>query len=143
MVIASKFFGDIEINKDDIIYFEDGLLGFEDVKKFVLIDISEKSSFKCLQSVDRNEIAFIIISPWDVEENYRMDIADEELSSLKDADLSNLLVYSIVTISQDGMTANLIGPVILNMKTKMGKQVVLNDSKYNTKHVIKGFEKKE
>lgn len=143
MVIDSKFFGAIEVNDEDIIYFEDGLLGLEEVKKFVLIDISEKSSFKCLQSVDRNEIAFIIISPWDVDEKYCMDVEDEELLSLNDTDLSNLLVYSIVTISQDRMTANLIGPVILNIKTKRGKQVVLNNSKYGTKHLIKSFEKKE
>ncbi|KPU44663.1 flagellar assembly factor FliW [Oxobacter pfennigii] len=143
MVIDSKFFGQIEAADEDIIYFEEGLLGLEDVKKFILVDIEGESSFKCLQSADSQEIAFIVISPWEVEEGYQVDIDDEELITLQDNDLSDIFIYSIVTLSQDKMTANLIGPIILNTKTKRGKQIVLNNSKYTTKHIIKYFAKKE
>lgn len=143
MIIGSKFFGDIEINEEQIIFFEDGLFGFEDVKRFVILSIDGSDSLKCLQSVDRMEVAFIIVNPWDVYKDYEADIDDSELISLGSSDADDLLVYSIVTISEDNMTTNLIGPVIINIKMKLGRQVVLHNSGYTTKHIIKSFSRKD
>jgi len=61
VIIDSKFFDKIEINPEDIIYFEKGLWGFEDVKRYVLLNIDERGRFKCLQYVDRWEETFIVI----------------------------------------------------------------------------------
>lgn len=143
MNIETKFFGDIEIGDEDILNFPDGIFGFEDERRYVLIDIENQPMFKVLQSVDTRELAFLVVNPWYVLTDYRIDLDDDELISFGDNDINNFLVYSIVTISEDKITANLMGPVLLNIKTCIGKQVVLHNSSYTTKHIIKLFEKKE
>lgn len=142
MIIDTKFSGQIEINDKDIIYFEDGLLGFEDVKKYVVININEAPPFMCLQSVEGSSAAFIIINPWDVFADYEIDLDDDELLSLGDADIKNLMLYTLVTITEENITANLIGPVIINTNSRKGKQTVLYKSNYTTRHNIMQFLKK-
>lgn len=142
MIIQTKFFDDIEIKDEEIVDFKDGLLGFEDFKKFALINVDDSGLFKCLQSIDEKNVAFVVLNPWDVFKDYDIDIDDNELSSFIDTDINNILVFSIVTITEDKMTANLIGPLVINIKTRQGKQIVLNNSRYTTKHNIKEFAKR-
>lgn len=139
MVIETKFFGDMEIKDEEIIDFQDGLLGFEDAKGYVLINMAQDEIFKCLQSIDRKEVAFIVINPWDAFKDYDIDVNDGEIESFRDKDVKNFAVYTILTITEERMTANLIGPVIINIKTRQGKQIVLHKSCYTTKHIIKEF----
>lgn len=139
MLIETKYLGQIEILHDSIIIFEEGLLGLEELKKYVLIDADSHGLLKCLQSVEDKNISFIVVSPWDVLKEYEMDVDEEELDKLKDKDMNNLLAYSILTIGEDKMTANLMGPVMINIKTRRGKQIVLHKSQYTTKHIIKEF----
>jgi flagellar assembly factor FliW len=141
LIIDTKFSGQIEINEQDILKFEEGLLGFEDLKKYVLIDIDD--FFKSLQSIDRKEAAFIVINPWDVFKDYEIDINDKELLAFNDKDINNFRVLSILTITQQNMTANLIGPVVINTLSGQGKQIVLYKSNYTTKHNIMQYVKKE
>lgn len=143
MNIDTKFTGNIEIKDEEIINFPEGILGFEDQKRYVIIDIGEEYKFKILQSVDIKELSFIIINPWDVFPDYEVNIDDDEVPFFGDNDLNNFLVYTIVTVSQGKATANLMGPIILNTKTCIGRQAVLHKSGYTTKHIIKQFEKKE
>lgn len=142
MIINTKFFDEIEIQDKDIISFDSGLPGFEDIKKFVLLDADSHGMLKCLQSVEYKDIAFILANPWDIVGNYEMDIDDEMLEELGDKDANNLLAYSILNISREKMTANLMAPVLININTNKGKQVILYKSKYTIKHLIKEFDAK-
>ena len=141
MIIETKFSGQIEINDDDIINFQEGLFGFEDLKKYVVIDIDD--FFKSLQSIEKKEAAFIVINPWDTFKDYEIDINDEELLAFKDKDINNFRVFSILTITEQTMTANLIGPIVINTLSRQGKQIVLYKSSYTTKHNIMQFAKKD
>jgi flagellar assembly factor FliW len=141
--IDTKFFGEIEIQEKDIIIFESGLPGFEEVKRYILLDTDEQGILKCLQSVEYNYIAFIMANPWDVVADYEMDIDDGEIEELCGKDINNLLVYSILNITDQKMTANLMAPVLINTNTCQGKQIILYKAKYTTKHIIKEFAVKE
>lgn len=134
MILQTKFSGEIDIKDEEIFYFEGGLLAFEEYKRYVLLDINE--FFKCLQSVDKKEVAFIILDPWRIFKDYEADINDEELAGFKDKDINNFLVFTIATVTEERITTNLIGPVILNISSMQGKQTVLNNSNYTTKHTI-------
>jgi flagellar assembly factor FliW len=143
LIIKTKFFHEIEVEDDSMIQFKQGLLGFEDVKGYVLIDMDDKGFFKCLQSIDSKDTAFVVINPWTVFKDYEIDIDDNDIDELGSSDINDYAVYSVVTIGSQSMTANLIGPLVINVKTGLGRQFVLHNSAYTTKHIIKSFEKKE
>lgn len=142
MIIKTKFSGEIDIKHENIITFQDGLLGFSDIKKYVIIDMDLDTPFKCLQSVEKWEIAFIIINPWDVFNDYEIDVDDNDISSLGDSEIDNLMLYTLVTITENKVTANLVGPLIINTASRKGRQTVLYKSSYTTKHDILSLVKK-
>lgn len=142
--IGTKYLGELEIENEYIINFPNGILGFENSNRLVLIDFPGNSLFKFLQDVDNANVSFILINPWDFFEDYEIDIPDKELDTIDlNPQIENTLeVYSIVTLGKnlEESTANLLAPVIINIKSKIGKQYVLTYTSYSTKHklMVKG-----
>jgi flagellar assembly factor FliW len=137
MKVNTKAFGLIEVNEKQKIIFPQGLFGFEDFNDYILLD-AEHQPFYWLQSVDDQEIAFILINPFLFRPDYEVNISNEELAEIGIDTPENALIFTIVTIPQDGgsMTANLQGPLIINKITMNGIQAVLTDIKWKTKHDI-------
>ncbi|GAA3351030.1 flagellar assembly protein FliW [Deinococcus persicinus] len=131
MKIATKFLGEVEIIEQDILTFEHGLLGLEEVRKFILLPIDADLPLAILQSVERPEIGFVVAYPFAFKKDYSFDISEEDFEQLHLEKEEDVLTYSIVTMKgtfQDS-TINLLAPLIINMKKKCGKQIVLQDSK--------------
>ena len=143
MIVKTKYFGDMEVGQEDIINFPRGILGLEEYEKYILFDIEEKSRFRCLQSVDEIQIAFILINPWDFYKDYSLDIPDDDLEEIKMSDQKDLFILNVITLKDDitTATANLVAPVVINLKTKLGAQVILIKDNYTTKHLL--FSKKD
>ena len=137
MKINTKFFGEIEIEECAIINFPKGLLGFEDLKEYIVLDIPN-GNLSCLQSLGDSNIAFIIIRPWDYFEDYDINIDDDGLNALNIKEESQIALYNIVTIPGDikKMTANLLAPIVINIENNSAKQIVLENSNYATKHPL-------
>lgn len=139
MKLITNHFGEIEIDDKKIINFIDGIPGFDDQKRFIIIDNPDETvPFKWLQSIDEPELAFIIINPFIFKDDYEFDLPKHIIEKLKIKEENDVLVYSIVVIPEDitKMTANLAGPVIINARERLGKQIVLDDNRYTTKHYI-------
>jgi len=139
MQLVTKHFGTIEIEDKGIIDFPEGLPGFEDVKKFILLSSQEEGAlFQWLQSVDKPDLAFVVINPMAFKPDYDIDIPDDEVAILEINDLSKVLVFTIVVVPEDitKMTANLMAPIIINTVTNKAKQVVVEKSGYKTRHYI-------
>lgn len=139
MKLRTKNFGEIEIDEQKIIDFPEGLLGFEEEKQFVIINTEdEENPFQWLQSVTNPNLAFVIINPFFVYPNYDIVIPKTAQERLKIQNKKDLIIYSIVVVPEniEKMTANLLGPVIININEKLGKQVILDDNRYSTKHYI-------
>ena len=137
MKVATKAYGQIEVNEGQRITFPNGLLGFESFRDYVLLD-AERQPFYWLQSLDVEKVAFILINPFLFRPDYEMNIDNEELLPIGIHDPGKALIFSIVTILGDGspMTANLQGPLIINRDNRQGIQAVLTDSRWKTKHDI-------
>ena len=137
MKVATKAYGSIEVNERQRISFPTGLLGFESFKDYVLLD-AERQPFYWLQSLDVEQIAFVLINPFLFRPDYEMNIDNEELLPIGITDPGKAIIFSIVTIPADGspMTANLQGPLLINRENRMGLQAVLTDSRWKTKHDI-------
>ncbi|MFP3041786.1 flagellar assembly protein FliW [Treponema primitia] len=137
MKVATKAYGLIEVDERQRISFPRGILGFEPVKEYILLD-AERQPFYWLQALDVEQVAFILINPFLFRPDYELDINDEELRDIGLSGPEKALIFSVVTIPPDGgpMTANLQGPLIINRETRSGKQAVLTDLRWKTKHDI-------
>lgn len=139
MLLNTKHFGQLEVDEKGIIDFPEGLPGFEDAKRFVLIaNGGEDSIFQWLQSIDNMDLAFVVIDPKIIKDDYIVDVPEEEVEELQIDESSETIVLCIVVVPEDlaKMTANLKAPVIINNTSKKGKQVVLDNNDYEIKHYI-------
>lgn len=136
MKIKTTRFGELEVDKKDVIEFSEGLLGFENLKKFFVVDPGDQTLILWLQSIDDAGTAFPIIEPKIFQPTYSVKLLPVELNSLQLENLSNASVYAILTIPQNvtEMSANLKAPIIINNKTKNARQIVLQDSKLEVRH---------
>ncbi|MDR2404512.1 MAG: flagellar assembly protein FliW [Spirochaetaceae bacterium] len=137
MKIATKAYGTIDVDEGQKIRFPSGLFGFESLRDYVLLD-AERQPFYWLQSIDVEQVAFILVNPFLFRPDYEVDISDEELREIDISTPEKALIFSIVTIPANGdpMTANLQGPLVINRELKTGKQAVLTDPRWRTKHDI-------
>ena len=135
MEIKTKAMGLVEIQDEQIIELVDGFYGFEEFHKYALLD-SGKEPFFWVQSLDDQNLAFIVIDPFLFRPDYELDIDDELLKPIEAESPKDLLVFALVTIPAGGgpITANLQGPLIINKNNKKGMQIVLPDPRWSTKH---------
>lgn len=125
------------VEQKQIVTFPDGLFGFEDYKKYAIIE-SEYTPFIWLQSLDDEKLAFLIVDPFIICADYEADIDDENLSKIGINTPEDVIVMAIVTVPSDGshITANLQGPIVINKKNNMCEQIILSDNRWTTKHDI-------
>ena len=139
MFIETTHFGAIEINEADILNFEEGIIGFEEVKKFVIIDSEDRESpFKWIQAVDKPELAFALVNPFKIKKDYDFDLTDEEVEYLGVNDASEVMVFSIVVVPEDikKISMNLKAPLIINKPNNKAAQIILDTDKYTVRHFI-------
>ena len=144
MEIKTTRFGQVEIDEDLIITLPDGVLGFEDLKNYIILDHFDKESpFKWLQSVEDPSLAFVITDPLAFVPEYKAKISKEEVSSIALSDASKALIVVIVNIKRDHseISVNLQGPIVINAERKLAKQIVIRESDYSIRHVIFSREK--
>lgn len=139
MKISTLNLGEITIDKANIINFENGPLAFEEYKEFAIIDVEEESfPFKFLQAVEKESVGFIIVDPFSFKKDYNFNLEDEVLEELEIEEVSDVLVFTILVIPKEveNITANLMAPIIINHRTKKGKQIILENTDYSTKYNI-------
>jgi len=138
MQLFTERFGTIQINEDQIITFHQGIPGFEDIRTFVILPFENDIPFSYLQSVEDGNLAFIVADPFVFYKDYEFDLTAEAQEQLEIREQSEVLVLSIVTIMGDirQATINLLGPIVMNTRLKIGAQIVLNNTKYQTKHPL-------
>jgi len=140
MVIETKNFGNIEINEDSVYTFDYGLPGFEDLRKFTIITTDEapdkKPLFHWLQSLESPETAFIIMDVYNIVPDYNPLVYDSDLETIGEVKDDNLLIYNIVVIPEivSKMSVNLKAPVVLNLTTKKGRQMITKNEDYPIKY---------
>lgn len=139
MLINTKHFGEIEVDEAKIITFKNGLPGFENVKKYIIIgEENAQSPFNWLQSVDEPKLAFVIINPFIIVKNYEINLDNGALKELEIEKEEDVLVYSIVVVPEDinKMSMNLQAPLIINARNRKGMQLILDTDRYGVRHYI-------
>ncbi|MFH1092195.1 MAG: flagellar assembly protein FliW [Pseudomonadota bacterium] len=139
MNILTSRFGEIEIDEQSIISLPGGLIGFPEQERYVIISHSPDSPFFWLQAVDSQDLAFVIVDPQIFKADYEVPLTAQTLQLLQAESRLEVGVYVIVTIPRgnpQGMTANLLGPLVLNAKSRLARQLVLDESRYSHRHPI-------
>ena len=141
MKINTKVFGEIDIEEEKIINFENGIIGFPDLKKFTMIYDSEKgvnSGIRWLQSMDEPAFAMPVMDPFSIKEDYNPVVEDELLKALGNMNEENTLVLVSATIPKDltKMSVNLQGPFVINVDERKGSQVIVENDDYPVKYYI-------
>ena len=136
MRVETVRFGVLDVEESQIFNFPMGMLGFAKYKKFVVLDHSENSPFKWLQSLEDGSLAFIITDPIFFRSDYHIDVRRGEISIIEPGAEEDLVVSVIMTIPErpQDMSANLMAPLIFNMENRFGMQYVLTNSKYPVKY---------
>ena len=136
MKVKTTRFGELEVNPNDIVTFAEGLLGFENLKKYFVVDPGDSTLILWLQSTEDEKVAFPIIEPKIFKPDYIAKLLPADLNGLELESLQTAKLYSILTIPVNvtEMSANLKAPVVINSSKKVGKQIVLQDSKLSVKH---------
>ncbi len=142
MLIKTRCFGEVEIADEKIANFPNGILGFEELKRYTLIyDVKsngEKAKIAWLQAVDEPDLALPVISPFEVRKDYDPSISEEFLKNLGDVNAENVVVLLVVTVPSDvsKATANLKAPIIINSDTLVGAQIIVENKDYPIKYPI-------
>ena len=138
MTIDTTRFGPVEIDPEAIITLPKGLIGFPTAKRFALLEYKPGHPFRWLQSLDDPSLAFLVMDPLGFFPDYEVELTDEDARSLKLKDPKDALVLTTISVRQSPLTltTNLLGPVVIGLKTRKAMQVVLDADRYSTRHPL-------
>lgn len=137
MKIKTRDFGEMEIDESTIITIPEGIIGFENVKRYTLISPLGDNMFPMwLQAVDSAEPCFVVYNPTQIYVDYRFEISDDEQELLKldESKPYTCLAVAIVPDDYKKTTINLRCPIVLNMQDNIAAQVMLED--YDFKYPV-------
>jgi len=137
-VLRSELFGTLDISDNDLIEFGEGLLGFPECRTWALLR-GTKDGAAWLQSADHSALVFLLVDPFVFFEGYSAELSDGELRRLQAKDAADIAVFAIVTLPGPGdtvCTANLQGPVVMNLAARRGVQVVLGEGPFGIRSPI-------
>jgi len=136
MKVQTTRFGQIEVDQSRILKFPKGILGFPGHQEYALLQTNEEGNFFWLQSVDRPDVAFVVCDPMLFVPDYEVQLRpeDSEILDLKSQENAQILI--IVNKVDRTLTGNLQGPLVVNALNRLGRQLVLSEKKYSTRHPL-------
>ncbi len=123
--------GEIKVSEDTLLTFPAGLVGFPNVQQFVVLDAAEDCQYQWFQAVTEPNLAFIIIDVHLLNPEFQVEVSDEGLAELEITHEDPVLIMAVVTIptgQPEHATANLRAPLVVNLRTRKGKQLILHES---------------
>jgi len=148
MLVQTRHFGEIDLDENKIITFEDGLIGFEDCKRYTILYNNEEeegnNTISWLQSLDMPELSLPVISPLSIMADYNPIVEDEVLVPLGELTEDNVVILLTLSVPSDitKMSANLKAPLVINAETKKGCQIIAENPEYVIKFNIYELVKK-
>lgn len=134
--IQTARFGEIEVEKNKVITMFGGILGFPKSEHYIMFDHEPGSPFKWIQSVEEPDVAFVVTDPLCFFPEYLIQVKKEELANMDVEDANDVTILTILSLRGEArdMTANLQGPLVINSASLKGRQLVMKEGAYTTKH---------
>ncbi|MGA2714388.1 MAG: flagellar assembly protein FliW [Bryobacteraceae bacterium] len=141
--VQTKFFGSLEYSPSSVFLFPGGLPGFEEQREFVFLNLPERDPLIFMQSLSTRNLCFVLLPIFVVDPQYGLDFTPEELIELnlpldRPPAIGKDILCAAMIGSAEGATptANLMAPVIVNLKERIGAQVIHGDSGYSHRHPL-------
>lgn len=134
LTIETSRFGQITVAADKVITLPQGMVGFPQQRRYVLLQHRPGSPLHWLQSLDRGDLAFVVVTPLLFDPQYKLALGRTETEMLKVEDPAQIQVWVVVTIPHghpEQMTGNLRAPLVINLANRLGTQVILEDPSYS------------
>lgn len=138
MNIKTRDFGDLSVTEEDLIIFIDGLYGFENYKKYIILQDKPEDYVMYLQSVEQYDLSFVLIDPYSIINSYNPNVNEENLKELEVEDETKLkfLVVAIIKEQIQDSVVNLKSPIAINPELKIAKQVILENAEYPLRYPV-------
>ncbi|MFP6583207.1 MAG: flagellar assembly protein FliW [Candidatus Hydrogenedentota bacterium] len=138
MELDTKRFGVIEVDDQAVITFTQPIIGFQEFRRYLLLDGPPESNVQWLQSIDSGDLAFILMDPRNVVPDYTIKLGAHELSEMAVTTVEELDVYTLVVVPQDASKTrtNLKAPIVINPKQRLAKQTILDKSSYLVQYLL-------
>lgn len=136
MNIETTRFGPVEVDPHRVITLPRGMLGFPRHERFALIATSDASPFYWLQAVDESGLAFVVCDPTLFVPDYRIVLKGDDHELLGVSNETDVTVLVVCNKVDDLLTGNLQGPIVVNPQTRVGKQLVLSEKRWSTRHPL-------
>jgi len=129
VIVKTTRFGEIDVDESRVVEMRGGILGFDHLRRFILIVQDEKTPFCWLQSLEDGAVAFVVINPFIVKPDYEPVVPDGDIDRLEIERAEDVVLLAIVTIRTEpfAVSANLRAPLVVNVKKMAAKQVILED----------------
>jgi flagellar assembly factor FliW len=127
MKVRTTRFGEIEVEENRVFDFQRGLVGFPELRRFCMME--HKEPVRWLQSLDDPDVAFIVLDSFGLipEYSFELDVSVEQQLDIED--INTVVTFFMLSVRQDGVTANLRTPVLINMENMKGAQLTIEDSR--------------
>ncbi|MDH3222615.1 MAG: flagellar assembly protein FliW [Gemmatimonadota bacterium] len=135
--VPSRVLGEVKVSEDSALDFPGGVLGFPEAHAFALVSTS-REGFYWLQSLDHDTLTFLLVDPFLHIPDFSIHLPDEEMGVLG-TDAGEIVVLGIVTLPANPdapLTVNLQGPLVINAKRGVGRQLVLDNDAYGLRHPL-------
>lgn len=139
MKINTSKFGEVEVEENLIFDFIEPILGYEELKKYVLIDYDNTSPIKWLQSIEESDVAFPVTIPALFDIQYVFTVPEEEAKRLEITKIEDILTLNIINMPQGNpkeTTVNLLAPLVINMKNRKAIQMILPNEEYSVREKL-------
>lgn len=136
MQIEVAGLGLIDYEEDELLYFEEGLYGFDELHKYLPVPLEESDRIFILQNIEEPLISFVLMNPFMLISDYEPNPSKEDMIDLGNPKLEDISFYVICSLKADikESTLNLKCPIAVNALTKNAKQLILEDGKYQLRH---------
>lgn len=135
MVVESDLLGPLSVTPEELIDFPTGLFGFPECQRFVLVPAPREGMF-WLQSADHSPLVFLLVDPFQFFDGYSVELGAAELADLRATEPADVVILAIVTLPRsrsETPTANLQGPLALNLGERRARQLAISDSKFGVR----------
>jgi len=139
LTIASGEFGKIEVKEEDIITFVQPILGFDEFRKFVLVEDKDFFPILWLQSIDESSLIFPIVNPGFINYKSDFDITCFNLDDINVNKKESVVIYTLLVIPSNKIedaSTNLRAPIIINPDERLAKQVVFQDDTHPVQFLL-------
>lgn len=138
MNITTLQFGELTIAEKEVFTFPQGIPGFEQFVNYIFIQPDMESPFIFLQCLDDGNVALLLTNPFEFFPDYDLELSDSVVTELGIESKEDVAVWSVVSVGVqlEEATLNLLAPIIVNVNSRIGKQVILHGSSYNAKNKL-------